>query len=255
MARKSYPKCIKCRKWTVGGANYCHHCGQYLKGNPNQFDSTIPIAPGPTKPRQPGSNNHKVVLAEGGLITVLAVADMVALGQEYYMVTVGLSIPLMAYTIPKIASAIGGLAVDIKSVWVRPLVPETEKSNPKPIQVEHVDEYGRPRLLYDFPAEIELKHLVHIAKRLEAGKAYSRRSMVQSGKLSQPQFEAITGVLLNLRVAKRKYPDAKNSPIELRAGGLALFQTAKKPLVGGGGWGTGSQIGPLVVQKRAGEGY
>lgn len=187
MARKSYPKCTKCKKWTVGGANYCHHCGHYLKSGPNTFNNSVPIAPRPTTPRQPGSNNHKVILAEGGLITILAMSEVYALANDSYTVAIGLSIPLVAYTIPKLAPVIGGLAVDIKTVFYTPAPKPTAQT----IQVEHVDEHGRPRIIADLDNRIQPEQLAWIGQKIISGASFSRPALCEPGRLSQSQYHII----------------------------------------------------------------
>lgn len=257
MTRK-YPKCPHCKKWTVGGANYCHHCGQRLISSPAKFNSEIIAAPGMAKPATSPRSDYRVILTETAVISVLAVGSLYATGQEFYLLAAGLSLPLAVLVIPKLAPAIGGFVVDVKAVWAKPDGLQVSPApGPRKLSIEHIDEHGRPRLLYGFPDDISLDQLAHIGATLDQGKSYSRRNMVRTGKLSQPQYEVITGVLLDMRLARRKTPGAVNSSVELRRSGLALFQaarTAKNSVVVGGGWGTSPRISQPLAVNGAGEG-
>jgi len=267
MTKKHSTHCPECGKWFVRQANFCHHCGASVP-NFEQLNSsiTMPAQNGPNFAAEGKRNNSsgsrsqrpKAMFAEAGIISALS---LVAVGASPYypQVSIGLTIPLLAYTVPKILPVVSSSVVEIVRVWREPRPGETAfdtKPDSQVVKVEHIDQHGRPRLLYDFPETIKLAHLVHIAMRLESGKNFSRRGMVQSGKLSQDQFEAIAQTLLSMRLATRKYPNAKNSPVELRQSGHSLFQaarTAKNGVVVGGGWMAHSQNGPMGTGKEGGQ--
>lgn len=262
MAGNNFTRCWNCGKRLIPkGANFCYNCGE--SPHKQQFNSSlVAIDGGQVSGQRSAARPGKLkvgalTFTEAAITSGLAVGAVV-IWPYYPQVTFGLSLPLVAYVAPRLLPSVSGSFVEVWSELRKPREQAQEVKPPEAwvLQVEHIDQHGRPRLLHDFPEGIELDHLIWIDAQLGKGRTYSRRNMVRSGKLSQTQYEDITAHLLRYRLAVKKYPQADNSPIVLRESAKIVFKaakTAKNGVVVGGGWGTGSGFGALAMVGEGGQ--
>ena len=218
-------KCSRCGSWTIRGANFCHQCGCSLT---ETFEASAPALAGPGgmvhQTREIIHKNSRTLLAEGGLLTALAVGFTYAVANELPALAIGLTIPLSAYAIPKILPAVSGSIAELRTAFA--LSPKQSKSNNEVLRVEFTDELQRPRILQEFDERIGVQHLAHIGKRLGEGAAFSRPQMAEPGALSQVKFDLVKAEFLRLNFAIPKHPKAPNLGVVLTERGRRLVNRA-----------------------------
>ena len=209
-------KCPSCHKSTLRKANFCHTCGAKLN-RATAFELASPaIDPALSLPKSSVSKTDVIITT--GLIWSLSLGGcwLAEIDPAWSVV-------------PGLVTLIGPTIAEAAYHWVT--LPKPPREQAQKIQVEHVDEIGRPRSLYDFEETITLDNLVWVATRIEMGQSFSRRGMCQPGKFSQGDFYKVRDEFLRLRYAFYKNPAVPNEGIILTPRCLKLL---KKVVVDGG---------------------
>lgn len=202
-------RCPHCRKSTLRKAKYCHHCGTGLKdGSVKSFQSAVPANVSTVSAQ---SVTKMEMVTTTGLIWTLSLG-----GCWLAEINPAWSV------LPGLVTLMGPTVANAAYHWLT--LPKPPKEHINKIQVEHVDEYQRPRSLYDFEAFITLEHLVWVANQVRHGKPFSRRGLCQPGQFSQGDFYKVRDEFLRLHYAFYKNPAIKNEGIILTPRCLKLLK-------------------------------
>jgi hypothetical protein len=106
------------------------------------------------------------------------------------------------------------------------LRPANAKPDNSVLQVEFIDNWGRPRLLSDFHQSVELRHLAWVGKKTMEGATFSQPQMCEIGVLSQQQFWRVKAEFLRLRYAVNKNDKAPRLGAFLTERGKRLVKKA-----------------------------
>ena len=218
--------CPKCGKWAVKNANFCHNCGFNLRG---EFIAHSPAIAqnggfGGSTTRITNHYNYKTHIVELFGITGLSVGLVYSVANDQVIVAVGLVVPLAAYTVPKLVPALASSFAEVKTAFA--MGHGRQKSDNSVLSVEHIDDWGRPRLLHDFHNSVDLKQLAWIGKRVGEGATFSRNQLCEIGVLSQPQFWRIKTEFERLNYAIPRNPKVKNLGVVLTERGRRLVRSA-----------------------------
>ena len=201
--------CSSCNGWTINGARFCHHCGHILGGMSFEYatgSGSVGVS-GPTLGASGQSVKDKaattglIALAmSAGTLTETWGPEWIALGPLAYL--------LYPYAHKLLLDLAGKL-------------PEKQPGHTK-IKVEHSEKTidGKRILIDEYPEEIELSHIQHIAKvclpnPAGRGLEFSRLNVCRPGKLSQGQFRIIRDIWLESHHAFYRNPLVKNQGLVL----------------------------------------
>jgi len=198
-------RCPNCSKSTLRKAKFCHNCGQSLTGHQNkspnkaQFQTTIPDTVVTVGPNQ---------VTKMEMVTTVGLIWSLSLGGCWLA-----EINPAWSVLPGLGTLIAPTIANAAYQWRT--LPKPPREHINKIQVEHVDQYHRPRSIYDFEESITMDHLQHVAKRITDGEPFSRRGICQPGQFSQGDYYKIRDEFLRLNYAFYKNPAVKNEGIVL----------------------------------------
>lgn len=211
--------CSRCQRWTIKGAVYCHHCGFNLTGELHSHSPAGVIASPPV--RQTLRLDWKAIISTKLLPAfAIGVIAFIVSGDWWYL----LGAAMVVLALDWIAPGLHRGALD----WVSTLQSRVKplKSPDKPLRVEHIDDYQRPRLLHDMHKSITLQDLAWLHYRIGQGAKFSRRGMCRPGRLSQAKYEQICRDFVRLGYAEPKNGNADNLGIELNTRGRRVIRQA-----------------------------
>lgn len=233
MTKHNSTRCLSCGKKIVPkGANFCYSCGAKTPYYKPIFESAIvanwdntPDRPGPARPASVATKARpKVLMTEAIIFSGLGVGSL-ALWPYSSEASAGLAISLLIFATPKVLPSVSHSFVE---VWHelkqgRP-GPAQVEARPEVLRVEHVDEFGRPRLIAEFDSSIGLRELAWIGKKMGEGASFSRPQLCQAGCLSQGQFHTIKGDFLKYHYALPRDERAPNLGVILTERGKRLVK-------------------------------
>lgn len=220
--------CPNCNKWTVRGANFCHHCACVLGGSVFEYGPGPELGPGQVVTEAGPRKTLKDKAMTATLLGMAAACGVLFAGWDAAWIAFTPMIYLSYEPAKDFVAALAGK------------LPEP-KSEATTLRVEHVTEDKRHWLLYDFPEGISLDHLQHIARKvlpepIGEGAKFSRRVVCEKGFMSQGQFETIKEFWIRINYAYYRGPDPREGIILTERCNRLLKKSLNLGLVAGGGW-------------------
>ena len=229
MAKKT---CPQCNSFIVSKANYCWNCGFNLVSEYVSHSPSIAIAGG-SSITQPIRTTLKL---DWKSILVTKLFPPTVVGIAVYIVSsdhqLAFSLSALTAVLQAIAPGLNQGAIDWYNAQTARIKAKATKniktSKPKMIQIEHLDQYGRPRFLNEFDERVSVEDLAWVHHRTaEHGARFSKRGVcVSGGVVSEKKLKILQNEFLRLGYARKLYPKTDNSPIVLEPQGIRMLRWA-----------------------------